>query len=305
MLNQLTENILSPDNVLKYDNYEDFFEDNNLPKFDVIVGNPPYSEAAGKNKASKIWIHFLKKVIAIDCKFGIIIPNNFLLSHHTSYKLLKTRNINYVCQNLKPLYFTEIKESIGYIIGGLNTDDTVFIDTRGMVLPLNWDSMIPTDVIDEVIISINNKVFNSNTITLYRDKTKESTEGETIMLSNWDNKRSNSIQQFPNVPKLFISRILKRTKKKRTIVSIYDDTGNKCIQDGYFIITDNKDLSWCYSKSKLFSFISGLYDKSQYCNPTLLKKLPKIAIGITNDEELYKYFNITKEEIEYIENNLK
>ena len=67
-------------------------------KFDCIVGNPPYSTDAGNNKSKKIWIDFLEKSLNLIKENGtvsLIIPTNFLLPKHKSFKLIKKIAIPY------------------------------------------------------------------------------------------------------------------------------------------------------------------------------------------------------------------
>lgn len=58
-------------NIYKYDNYNQFFEDNTLPKFDVVIGNPPYSK--------NLHLKFLEKAYEISKTHVYLIhPSNWL-----------------------------------------------------------------------------------------------------------------------------------------------------------------------------------------------------------------------------------
>lgn len=58
-------------NVYKYQEYNEFIEDNDLPKFDVIIGNPPYKKS--------LHLKFLEKAYDISKKYVFLIhPETWL-----------------------------------------------------------------------------------------------------------------------------------------------------------------------------------------------------------------------------------
>ena len=67
-----------------------------------------------------------------------------------------------------------------------------------------------------------------------------------------------------------------------------------------------QDISHCtfLFRSKFFRFLHFIYGGLDGVSPGYLRKLPRVPTSIMNDADLYKYFNLSQEEIEYIENRI-
>ena len=298
--------------ILKYEyNNKTIEGEEKMPKFDVVIGNLPFSDAAGKNKAKKIWVGILEKSLKLindNGTIGLIIPTNFLLPHHKSFKLINKISKPYYIKLNVGRYFPEIKESMGYFLLNKNITTHKIVDSYDNVLDMIYGFIIPNATSKEESIKLVYKFINNKKYYKVIKGGASPGKGEYKIYSNWEIKFNNIKPLDFNIPKTYFSRLLKRTKSQRTIVSFYDE-GNSHILDGYYILMPSinfaKNLSWILSSSKLFRFISECFAKSQYMNPTIATHIPVIDRIINTDQELYEYFNLTKEEIDYIETQIK
>ena len=104
------------------------------------------------------------------------------------------------------------------------------------------------------------------------------------------------------------------TKFKKVLVSIsgylnpwYDDGEYGSSINGYWMEVSSKEEGEKYIeilKHNLFKWLFQICKYSGFNNLILLKSFPEIDIEDIN-EELYEYFNLTQEEINYIEGSVK
>ncbi len=100
--------------------------------------------------------------------------------------------------------------------------------------------------------------------------------------------------------------------KSRLIISppIYSEPNSVC-SETYLVINSfkNKEKAFNfikYMKTKFFRFLLAIRKKTQNTTSETYKFIPNLDMDEEwNDEKLYKHFNLSKEEIEYIEKTIK
>jgi len=305
--------------------------------FDVVIGNPPYN---GKIKNSrKLWPKFVLKYIDIALeKMLFITPNKWIKekalmlnnSEKVKIKLYERGNV-YVDLNANK-YFPGIGENIGWWICDINNDKnhTFTIKDNDKTKTLNyheyeemcdlWDTICkkvllsntPTyDMKAQNGITTKDLSTNSNGYLFYYSR-KQFVEGNKYIS-----------EKFEDYPKLKV--VLNRTAWSNNINKFNEYCFiSKNIIAGEFasyILMDNETEANNFiklMKSKLFALL--LYNRpnnkhNAYMNDIFryLKKknknnlsnvyhIPKLDLSKTwTDQELYEHFNLTQEEIDYIE----
>lgn len=291
--------------------YVDNIEELKTMKFNNILGNPPFQKDK-RGTGAKLWIEFIELAFDI-CKengnVSMITPTNFVYRYHKSHKILFQNNVLEISLDAQK-HFNGIGESIGYFVAKKQTpkNNTVLTTFDNESFAYDQTKIMVPKGLNSTVMSILNKTFDRKVFEVVKEPVKNVVEEKTkthkfevinhIWGSLWSDVQPEYIKS-----KVLLSRLLKRTKRNRTMVSFPDISGKKNIQDGFTILTENpENVSWLISESKLMKMLSGFFDKSQYLSPELKNSIPKIE-HINNDEELYSFLNLTQEEIDYVEQN--
>jgi len=285
-----------------------------LEGFDVVVGNPPYQEVydngktkgGGKGGANNLWSKFFLKSKEISDNIILIHPPSFLSPNHKvlekmyedgGLKMLKIFDKSpFEGVSTQACYYHWLK---GYDdlcnIGGY------YIDLTTDILP---NSSNPLD------FSICNKFFNSNNILNFIRNCQIHTQSKKMYISD-------SLTEI-NKNKLYVGSKIKYTSLSmeeqnlnKVIVSrsgylnpILDN--NSCVSESnyYYVVDNNLEGNNLVNiiKSKLYDYCLKKTKFSGFFHGEVLKNIPKVDLTISwTDEELYKYFNLTQEEINLIE----
>jgi hypothetical protein len=325
-------NIFDPEDEYNLNIYRgDFLKEDinvhfSVDKFDIIIGNPPFNEfsvVGNKTSGRKIWKDFIKKSLLILEKDGyltMISPPNWIFKHDTISKIVFEKNVEYINLDIGR-YFPTVKESIGYFSLKNNCEkngEYTFITTDNNNHIIEEDFILPARGVTDKILSIFKKTMNQkNKFNVQKYKIDISKINSDINSQYkvynhvWGYEYTNETPLKEGQSKVFISRLLRRYKGKRILVTFHDENGSCHIKDGSFITINNKiegdNLCFFLSESKLMKFISGLFDKSNYANPSFYRNVPFINLNTHkfNDDYIYRYFGLNDEEIELIENDFK
>jgi hypothetical protein len=273
-------------------------------KFDVIVGNPPYQNVIeGDHKSKKtLWAEFILKsnnILNINGILSLIVPDgwnsptNDIPENSISIfnDIFKNENLIYCADNsiIKP-YFKGIGQSFSMFIFCKNKlyKTTQFrTSTEKFEYNINRLYFIPKKI-NKISFSIHDKVLNKKNDKFVFERYQKKDGG---MLDNRHPHYNNR--------KLKFSRGLSKFK-------IDYDEGN-CGYDVFtyaYFLNEKEDIQSAISlfNSKLYNLI--LNQKwNQYFTKYIPNQIPKLPLNkIYTDIDLYKEFNLTQEEINYIEN---
>ena len=326
-LNAMRTNVLQKifDNQLNIYN-EDFLEIKMAEKFDLIVANPPYAKLLPDGKrASKnhnLIGLFIKKSLELLKAKGLLLyitPDNWMsyADRNTLICDLTSLQIIYLNIHIAKKYFKKVGSSFTwYLIE--NTPSYKPITIEGI-----WNKKIYTDTVNSE---------KRNYIPLYYNKTIQSILQKTVDNDNiqkFDVKTSSDLHKYTK--RTLISQTQDETYKYKLIHTpnqiVWSSRPHK-YQDGFkvFISTtsyygtlidncgmtqsiafimckdenDAKNISTILNHP-MYKFINNICRYGNFNNIRILQKFPYCD----NYEKVYKNFNLTEEEINFIKSNIE
>lgn len=312
---------------IKVKRYEEVLEWNPDMKFDVVIGNPPYQNevaATGRKTATKpLWFYFVDKAFSIVKPGGhvaFVTPvawiqptskiNSSIVSHAISWVKLFSDN---------PFKGIGITPSC-WIAHNVPADGhTVELTIDSLTYSVRFErDFIPTTP-DKfgTKLSILNKTLNADTdkfdIRATQEhhtgsKAKELKDTKTptfcypVFHTNSQTKWSSVKGSLHGLPKVVIS-------KTGTLNGAHVNTEASVSQIAVALIAPTEveaDNALRILMSKLYKFMLTVTRSNSTVPSQLWRSLP--AVDLTRswtDEELYKHFNLTTEEISLVEETIK
>ena len=275
-------------------------------KFDVILGNPPYQEP--NKPRHKLWTKFLKKSIEIADYVGMVLPKSstqMLNGQEVDHTKLDSKPyIHAICLNGVEEYFSEGSDFCWFIASQSISSDTMKVIDNGIVSEWDQGSFIPY-MPNKLMSSIITKTMGfGNEYNRCASRLKESENGQykgiEKFLANgivWKDIAKTHINQdkFKMLyPTLGTGEYLdyERTVMPTTSFTVYITAESKEELESFPLV----------QKTKIFKFLRLCFNSRRSPRDYVwanIKRLPSL-----NDSELYKQFNLTQEEIEYIEAKL-
>lgn len=313
---------------------ENYLEYDEKMKFDVVIGNPPYGLSADQGKkrdsAANLWPLFVIKSFSLLHQNGylaMITPNGWMtpsadVGKGTSgikiYNLMREQNTLTININECGKHFDVGSSFTYYVIQNAPYSGNTNVVTENGSFDLN---------LSEVNHCPSN--FEKNSLSLNR----KILAGEPIGFTNNNTTMGlNAGRDFSESPsKKYNQKCYHSSANKGTYVfssyqhKLFNQKKVMVCSSGYYLpVYDNGKLGYTH-KIYVYHLQKGetLAALKSYLNSKLVRKvlennktsgwvsyalrlLPKIDLSRTwTDEELYKYFKLTKKEIEYIENAVK
>jgi len=289
---------------------------------DITISNPPYT--GDKNSKHKLWVPFVKKIFDMtkDNGYCIIVSPTVWLGKGKDFKFMWKKEICYL-DTTTSKYFKSVGSTFcSYIIKNkeLHNNNFIEVKTNGEKEKMSQNELVfpNSDHFNKLVIGIGKKItskknkmdFNYGKVHSQRvemkDKKSEEYNSEVVIGVNKDG---------------FIIKYIRKCE-------VYNkNIGWKvCInRSGYpypFVIDapvgQYVPHIWCESENEaknILSFVSSklyyffyqiAFKHSGFINGAMLKKLPYLdKTRKWTDEEIYKEFDLTKEEIVYVEKFVK
>lgn len=306
--------------------FDNWMKEKNIGTF-KIVGNPPYNKG--------LYLNFIKKSIEVCDSLLYVVPSTFTINTREKkyVDLLKDNGLKSVKflgfdsfdVNISTLYFNLIK--------GYNDKikvNEVFLDRNENI----------NNIENDIEHSILSKIDNFEKIVLHQGKNdnvnfsnKEETENikfeksdifKIKMLSRLgggrnieyyyikDNKdivKSNKII-FPRGTANYNSKKNFKNLTRDFVFNMYVDDDIALSKSIMYIPIENveqyENIRWYILRSKFVRYIFLKYNTFEELTKKIFNFIPKIDLSMNwSDEKLYKYFNLTEDEIKLIEETIK
>lgn len=302
-------------------------------KFDVVIGNPPYEasdDTGRKDQANNLWSKFTKKGIELTKQgghFAFITPTSWLSPAADVGKgKTGTRFFNEYFQKFKTLalnvnecarhfnvgstfsYFVVEKTQASNFVTEVTTAESSYtIDLRDIhYLPKTMNPLS---------ISINKKVLDrpskfgivGNNLPETRIEMQEDMKG-AFKVPMYHTSSKGGKYWYAKAPISTASQAKVIISLSGNYVPVYDSGGmsftGMCVAY-YLKDTDVMDSVKSFLDSKLVRFILAENKYTGWVSP-VISDLPDIdKTVIWTDQDLYKHFKLTKEEIKHIEDAVK
>ena len=314
---------------------EEILKENNVKKFDIVLMNPPYDK--------DLHLKFLEKCIEISNNVISIQPATFLvnlrkdskLKHYNKFKEKIDKHVKFISiENYNDIFKTGL--FVPYMIINIDnnkTYDEIEFDSCGYkkyVKSIYDCNLIGNKKIIESILNkvkddvVSNHVYKPNKSEKKKDNWYLKISGKIItgnlMVGNDDIAKryqttdidAYSIKMpFGTYERRYISTMCFANKNgtvdPQDTPPVINDRGNKPTDKEASAIVGTKEEveNWKYfvTHNKLPIFISILMTINQ--NNKILEYVPWCVDHKYSDEEIYKKYNIAKEEQKFIDDTLK
>jgi len=300
-------------------------------KIDVIVGNPPYNWSDGdnqrKNNRENLWTRFVVHGFNLLCNNGymcFVTPKSWM-SPSADYGKVHILDIfsknNPIHVNIDKCskYFNVGSSFSYYTIQKCENKKNSTVETIDSVFKFDFSSQqifdVPT-LFNHLTISISKKFFSTKNTFSFKQKGintrgeefKTYPEGEFTNECFHTHSKKVLYSRFISDEKSLKKAIICLSGLYKAVIDeegVISQTGMNCVH--IFDENDNIKNIDIQLNSKLYKFIMNvLYKYNGWVNMRCVYKLPKIEIDTELDNnEIYKYFNLTEEEIDLIEKTIK
>ena len=271
-------------------------------KFDVIIGNPPYQSEKGTG-TQPLWPLFVNKAFSLLSPTGhlvMITPNKWCGHTATVIKGGIRLYSDLFKGKLVECNIQECSKHFPKVGGYENCFSYFIIDNSGS------DSFVATTLADTY--TVNKDQFNFLPLTLLSDLTS-SIMKKVCTVDTYDFKQVSTGFTNKNNGSIVIS-MAQRMHYER--LNVYHDsnttfsaTSKSTVSNKKFVKSSQKKVEAVF-RSNLFKFIHKIYWNNDNFGTSFYNSLPYLDLNILwSDADIYKLFNLTQEEIDYIEANVK
>jgi len=278
-------------------------------KFDVVIGNPPYQDSDNAAKNNKLWHKFVLKSLTL-CKPGghikLVTPSSIIGETGFGKKMLKTFSKQY---NLVSIDYTTKRHfpTVGvdiccwHVINEPYQGETKVTNKDGVSYH-NLKEGIPLTGDDIIINSILNKIAKSNhpriPLQMGQNIAKEDyvEDGKfAVYASGQVVKYTNIVPNTPNCLKFVVP--FSSSHKGR-----FTTTGNIGMLNVWCSIRseDEGDHLKSIIDHPLMQFYIERYKKTSGFTPAVKNAMIPM---LESTENIHQQFNLSPEEVEYLENN--
>lgn len=311
----LKYNSINEDNLkLTYISQEEYFALNNV-KFDNVVGNPPYNDSNNGN--IPIYGEFIKKSLEVSDRLSFIIPSSFALSDERGGDEIRkmifgshTKKIEFLP---KDTFENVDVETLAITIDKTTKHNTEIVSRTGnSYFTNNYGYIFEDKLLYNILTKC--KTVNSNTSWIKFNRMENSKtshdEVKTLTCISPSGKtygKTKTIDKFLGYHRVVTSFFQDPDFRHYLTYTVEPDVS---VKDGYTVSLCESEVEANhlvnFIKSNLFLAIYKKTRTSRTLRTPQLKFIPQIDLTQNwSNEELYAHFGLTKEEIEYIETNVK
>ena len=262
----------------------DIDEEVNMPKFDVVIGNPPYQDSIAKS-SKKLWPLFVEKSIKMLKKngyMGLITPASWMAGQSSVYDILQKYNTIYINSDISH-HFKGVGSTFSYyILEKVESKHETRINDMSAPVDLSKRKILPKTCTD-ITISIFDKVSTDDTININYDSFCHSQRKDRI------NEKKSKIFKYPNRhgSESFIwSKVPHKCSSMSKVMMYMSGKPKPVFDDGVYGISEHYAYIPCtageaeniisYFESKLIKFLIQNSSFAQAWNKVYLKTIPNI-----------------------------
>jgi hypothetical protein len=297
-------------------------------KFDVVATNPPFQDSTNQKKTQhKLWIKFTQSSFDNWLKPGGILlqvsPSSFLSPSNKVLDIFRKKIVKYL--NLDSAkYFPSVGSTFAdyLIVNSKSKAEVTTIKTDKVTFDKCIDGSVfyfPNDLCEEsysihkkVIFDYPNKLdvkydyVNCHNVLIHRNDTISKTKTDIhiypIFHTNKQTWYSKIRQSWANENKIMWSR-------SGYTKIFYDDGVLGGTDMVYYVLVSDKEEGENLThnlSSKLIQYILRTAKWSGFGNEKVFKRLPNLPKNVKlTDDQIYDLFNLSNNERQYVEQNIK
>lgn len=300
-----------------------------MPKFDVVIGNPPYQTNNEELRSKKrtgtkpLWFSFVEQASSLTKEEGYIAfvtPTTWMQHYSNIHKYIANKKMIACKGFVRSPFGYSVGTTVSYWVVKNKPSDTrcVVMDTdEGTSSYVNFDSIIPAkfenftiknEILSKTVNSNHNR-FNfiapmSYHATSHKEKLRETKTPEfkypvyvTTSRVMWTNIQHELHSQWKVI-----------VPKQGTVSKAFVNYDMVTSERGVCYLVNNEQegiVLLSYLNSKLVRFMIESIRHNVNIATAFWRLLPAVDLSRSwTDEELYEHFNLTEEEIELIENTI-
>jgi hypothetical protein len=296
----------------------------NMKKFDVVVGNPPYQAPKGENggtRSKQLYKEFLMKTSNFATNWAMVLPSLWTNKKGGSIKkLLNDSGVRVIAECSK--YFTVEIRTCYVICDGQQGKRTKIVPESGESFEIQYSPEQAIHLTDSKFTEIFSKLKKYTDLSplwsrssINRNDPRIGQPGVDMVESvGTKNNKLDTItvavdrHEFPGFEHWKV--LVNNVGGQRNLGPI--KIAGPDLGTSYSVIvlpmasSVEAESMKMYLESKLVAFIISKTKNSAVNSKTIFSFLPKVDFTRSwTDAELYKHFNLTQEEIDYIEKTVK
>ncbi len=333
---------IDEENLIKYKNvmgYSTNFNDKNVllgsaledpfpdVHFDLVIGNPPYNQPFTARFAKPLYNVFIQKFIDRTDKMLFIVPSRWFSGGYRldefRGEMLKRKDIKFIkhFENASDVFGKSVQISGGVNYFLIDKSYNGLCDFNGELIDNSRHDILIGNEFNELIEllknkrSINELYLPTSVYNIVSNDKRLLNEPETDTYRCFVSKLKGSVKYIKKEHVRITDRVnnwkVLTTRSQGNVGSGFGNTFIATPDDVYsqsyfsFAVGNNKeaDSLLSYLKCKLPNVMLSLRKSSQHTTTQPLKWVPLVPLDrIWDDDEVYKYFNLTEEMIQKVEN---
>lgn len=277
-------------------------------EFDVIIGNPPFRDTENKAERWSLWIPFVLKsfnelVKPSTGKVAMITPVSWMAPNSDINNVILS---NAEIINLDAGKFFNVGSTFSYYVLSKGTvSNTVNIVNDGNSLSVDRSTRFLPQTVNKLALSINEKtVFSSLPKFPFQRTTQHHTSKKEIFgKGNYDVFHTHA-QTLKSITKMDEHHLYKVMFTLSGYPTALIDDNISCSQAVAWITIDSTEIAGAdsYFNGKLVQYLIQSNKWSGWNNLEVIKSIPIVDLStVLTDQDIYNLFNLTKDEIDYIE----